>query len=106
MVHGCLDWQSSGLMMPGSVRTATDSYRSNEDLIGRFLQERCVRTSGSRVKFRDLYKQLESFCDETGEDLPSKKALSTYLPTRGFQKDSSVKRESWYIGIELAGEYQ
>jgi putative DNA primase/helicase len=100
-VQGCVDWHASGLMMPDSVKGATDSYRSNEDIIGQFIQAHCVNTTGARTKFSDLYKRLESFCDETGEDPPSKKALAAYLPTQGFQKDPKIKRESWYLDIEI-----
>ena len=41
-VQGCLKWQQEGLGMPEVVKAATESYREEMDIIGQFLEERCV----------------------------------------------------------------
>jgi len=41
MIDGCLDWQAQGLLRPDSVTSATKSYFEEQDLFGRWLEERC-----------------------------------------------------------------
>lgn len=40
-VRGCLDWQREGLGIPDEVRTATQAYRQEEDIVGQFIAECC-----------------------------------------------------------------
>jgi putative DNA primase/helicase len=42
MVRGCREWQQVGLDEPECVRVATEAYREEEDIVGRFLKECCV----------------------------------------------------------------
>jgi putative DNA primase/helicase len=46
MVRGCLEWQKRGLDMPDEVRQATEEYRENEDILGRFIKERLAFGKG------------------------------------------------------------
>ena len=99
MVQGCLEWQAEGLMIPEAVRLATNDYRSEQDVIGRFVQECCItHDANMRVKFGDLFEALEKFCEESGEDALSKRRLGDWLKQNGFhQKRDAYAR--WYVGI-------
>jgi putative DNA primase/helicase len=41
MIAGCLAWQRDGLNPPPIVRAATDKYFADQDLIARWVDERC-----------------------------------------------------------------
>jgi putative DNA primase/helicase len=96
-VRGCIEWQSSGLGMPDSVSTATADYRDGEDIIGRFLADNCEH--GGKVRFAVLYEQLKEWCDEGGDNLPSRKAVAQYLVHNGYEKQPGGVR--WYHGLTL-----
>ena len=55
MINGALDWQSEGLIMPKSVRLATDDYLAGQDTFGNWLNECCesgpaLRKSGGKLR--------------------------------------------------------
>jgi hypothetical protein len=38
MIRDCIDWHHDGLQSPCSVRAATDEYRTEKDVLGRFMR--------------------------------------------------------------------
>lgn len=48
-VRGCLEWQRIGLAPPAAVAAATEEYRQEEDVIGRFMED-CLRFSASTLR--------------------------------------------------------
>lgn len=89
LVRGCREWQQQGLNPPAVVTSATDAYRSQEDTIGRFIDEQCERGPNVAVPFKALYEKLVSWCEESGDDCPSKKLVGTWLGDNGFKKNRS-----------------
>ena len=92
LVRGCLDWHRDGLNPPGCVTAATDAYRSQEDVIGRFIAERCQRERSGAVRFSELYSVMEGWCADSGDDCPSKRKVGTWLTGQGYQPGSSNGR--------------
>jgi len=97
MVQGCLEWQRNGLQIPDSVRAATAEYRSEQDTLGRFAETCCIRSNAVRVKFSSLYSALESWCNDGGDNVPSKRFVGSWLKDNGFKEQSNNGR--WYLGI-------
>jgi putative DNA primase/helicase len=102
MVKGCLSWQQDGLGIPMSVRAATEDYRSESDCLGRFLAECCVADPTTRVKFCDLYVSLERWCNDGGDNLPSRTFVGVWLKEHGFRDKHSGTR--WYSGLSMKVE--
>lgn len=102
MVRGCLEWHRSGLKIPDSIRIATAKYRSDSDTIGRFVDDCCLKNDAVRVKFSDLYSALESWCEECGDTMPSRKYVGEWLGDQGFTDKTSNGR--WYLGLALKAE--
>ena len=102
MVQGCLEWQRSGLQIPDSVRAATAEYRSEQDTLGRFTDACCIRGDGVRVKFSDLFNNLETWCNDGGDTVPSKRIVGAWLKDNGFKEKTSNGR--WYLGIALKAD--
>lgn len=101
MVRGCLEWQKDGLQIPDAVRVATAEYRSESDTVGRFIAECCITGNPDvfKVRFSDLYARLESWCNDSGDNLPSRKFTGQYLQDQRFRDRHSGAR--WYLGIAL-----
>ncbi len=89
LVRGCMEWQRIDLRPPEIVTEATDEYRSQEDVLGRFIDEQCDRGPNVAVPFKVLYFKLVEWCEESGEDCPSKKAVGTWLADQEFRKSRS-----------------
>lgn len=87
LVRGCLEWKADGLRVPEAVSHATNEYRQQQDVEGRFVKECCCQTSG-RTKFKMLYQAFEEWGKDTGESIPSRRVFSDYLKSRGFQHNS------------------
>ena len=102
MVQGCLEWQRSGLQIPDLVLAATEEYRSESDTVGRFVDESCLTLQSVKVKFSSLYAALETWCNEGGDNLPSRKFVGQWLNVNGFKNRHSGGR--WYLGIALKAE--
>ncbi len=99
-VRGCLDWQRQGLGEPESVRAATADYRSDSDVLGRFVANACLTGSPVyKVRFSHFYDALKQWCEAGGDDLPSKKAVGQWLQREGCCELRSNGR--WYSGIAL-----
>lgn len=67
MVAGCLEWQKSGLQTPDEVTQASQSYREEQDQIGKFLKECCVLAEGAWASSKDLRAAYDAWCRENGE---------------------------------------
>jgi putative DNA primase/helicase len=105
LVRGCLQWQRDGLNPPAIVTSATEEYRMDEDTITQFVDECCIRLSGSVVKAADLYKAFSTWYQEhIGEKVPKQKKFGAML-SKQFKKDK-VGGVVKYYGLELNGEQQ
>ncbi len=84
-VRGCLDWQKDGLGLPDEVKNATADYRQEMDLLGGFLEDRCIVEEQAEVTTRELYEAYENWCGVNGEKPIGKNAMGTSLGERGFE---------------------
>jgi putative DNA primase/helicase len=98
-VQGCLDWQREGLGDPPAVKTATDKYRGEQDLVGTFLNERCIVNELYKVRAKEIFADYERWADETGEPLIKQRAFGKAITERGFTRYTN--NGTWYRGIGL-----
>ena len=99
LVRGCLEWQKEGLNPPQTVLTATEDYRTDEDLIGNFLSERCTFEKNAEVPAGKLYEAYQKWCAEMGHRPMSGTKFGLDLKER---IDSySDRRGTFYIGLKL-----
>ena len=102
-VKACLDWQQHGLPAAAAVTDATDEYRSDSDLVGRFLDDCCVVGAGVKAKAGDLYNRLDYWCEANGEHRPTAKAFGSRLAERGFAATRSGTAR-WWAGVGIRHE--
>jgi putative DNA primase/helicase len=107
LIEGCLEWQRIGLQPPASVIETTQSYFDTQDLLGQWLDERCVcrpddHTLHATVKV--LYASWKEFADARGEYAGGSKQFSDALENRGFtRRHTTVEgvNARWFFGLEL-----
>jgi putative DNA primase/helicase len=97
-----MDWRQSGMQIPEKVQFATREYRQEQDVLGRFVDERCTKAGNASVKFADLYRNLELWGEENGEDIPDKKSTGQWLDKQGFTTKRGAKGARLRLGIDLA----
>jgi P4 family phage/plasmid primase-like protien len=87
LVRGCLEWQSKGLIEPEAIRKATAEYRMAEDVIGRWIEDRCDLHEHKWMATTGLYENYAKWCEEEGEGQPWKrKNWKKALEQRGFHE--------------------
>jgi putative DNA primase/helicase len=101
-VAGCLEWQRDGLNEPDQVLTATRDYRSEMDVLGEFIGDRCVVDPAAQVTSKDLYRAYTFWCEQAGEKPLSQILIGKKLGDRGFESALvGPQRTRTWLGIGL-----
>jgi len=97
-VEGCLAWQRDGLGMADKVKKATAAYRSEQDVLGEFIEDCCIEGGDKEALASDLYAVYKDW----GGDL-SQRRFGLALRERGYEKGRhpSTRRILWR-GIGLS----
>jgi putative DNA primase/helicase len=103
LVKGCLAWQREDLNPPDIVKAATNEYRSDEDTIGHFIEERCSLNADYQVRAGELYKAWKAWAEASGVTYLSGKRFGMEIKKRRFDSYKD-KHGTYYIGISLAGD--
>lgn len=99
-VRGCQEWQRGGLQVPDAVRLATQEYRSEMDILGDFLEQRCLESSCVRIRTSQLYDAYERWCEEEHRDPVKHRTFSMRLKERGF-KSTHGRSGNYWEGLSL-----
>jgi phage/plasmid-associated DNA primase len=91
-IEGCLEWRREGLKAPEAVKKATAGYRSEMDVIGDFMADRCFRGEGLQVPKDELYKAYQVWCDDAGERCETKRKFGMLLIERGVEDGRNPER--------------
>lgn len=100
-VAGCLAWQREGLNPPACVQDATQEYFESEDALGRWLDERCVRTANAKSLTSELFTDWKQWSEASGEFIGSQRRFSDLLITRGLEKWRNSVGVRGFQGIGL-----
>lgn len=99
-VEGCMLWQQEELGQPPEVEDAVKEYRTEMDVLAKFLTDCCVVNPTAKVSSASLYETYNAWCDENGERALSQRALGMKLGERGFGKSHTTNSRYW-MGIGL-----
>jgi len=100
-VEGCLKWQREGLETPPAVEEATRAYRSEMDVVGSFIRDRCEVREGAEARSRELFNEYASWCEENRERAGSERLLAFRLQDLGYVKQRR-KDANYWVGIGLS----
>jgi putative DNA primase/helicase len=103
LVEGCLEWQDDGLGTCDAVEQATATYRTENDVIGRFVDDCCELGEDYRIERKALRDALVLYCEDGGDEAPPATTLGRWLSERGVRATKGGGRRS-YRGIRLHEE--
>jgi putative DNA primase/helicase len=89
MIDGCQDWLKNGLGRPAVVGKTTADYFDEQDLFGRWLEEKCDRGVGLKASSGALYDSWKTFATDNGDDAGSSTSFAPRMAERGFEKKKS-----------------
>jgi putative DNA primase/helicase len=105
IAQGAADYHAHGLSEPKSVRVATDAYESDQDTVGRFVEECCHLAPGNpqvRVYRDDLRNTYEKWCRENGDEEVSAKVFAETIRDRcGDDGKGKTGGRRYYKGVCL-----
>jgi putative DNA primase/helicase len=100
IIRGAVAFLKHGLGAPPEVQTQTEDYRSGENVVGRFFEERVANgQTWERVALKELYKAYVGWCDENGERYGSNRAFAGEVRNLGHE----VKRGASDGGMVAIG---
>jgi putative DNA primase/helicase len=103
LVEGCQEWLEDGLGACDAVEQATASYRTENDVIGRFVAECCELGDAARVSRKQLRAALLAYCDDTGDDPPAVATVGRWLTERGV-REARIGKLRAYRGVRVLEE--
>ena len=104
-IAGCLEWQAKGLQRPAAVSGATDSYFSDQDLFGQWLDERCERSARAFEQSTPLFKSWCDYAHEAGEQPGNAKDFKATMERRGHINAKITGGIRVYKGVSLRGSH-
>ena len=85
MLAGCLQWVKNGMSdTPKSVEVATNTYKRDQDIIGRWLDEHCELKFNHEETITTLYTSYRNWTDVNGHRPVASAVLGRKLAERGF----------------------
>ncbi len=89
LIHGCIEWQRHGLAAPAVISKEVDQYKSDMDLIGQWLDEKCRVAAGVSWRARRAYMDYADWAKDGGHAPVSEVRFAQKMEERGFAKTRS-----------------
>lgn len=101
MLEGCQEWlgNSRKLERPTAVKDATQSYRSEQDRIGAFIEDKCVVGPERKVRVEKLMEAYMAWCVINKHQQMNGNAFGRALTEKGFHLEA--KGSKYRVGIDL-----
>jgi putative DNA primase/helicase len=101
--QGARLWRQQGLGKPPEVVAANDDWRSENDQLGRFIEECCVVSESLAGKARPLYERYRQWAEGGGENAITETLFGRRLKDKGFAKEHR-RYGTVYAGIALRAD--
>ena len=99
-VQGAIEWYQHGLTFPDAVIQASQVWREDADLLGRFIDEKCITAELFEIKSSELYRAYKNYCEEGGEQSDSANRFAMQMEEKGFEKKKRTAGNYW-LGIKV-----
>jgi putative DNA primase/helicase len=101
MLDGLRDYWKMGLDPPKEVLEATQEYRDDMDIVGRWMEEHCIEAADAEEKIADLYADYQSWSrNEIGFSMSVIAFGRELADNRGLEK-KKVKGARGIRGLKL-----
>ncbi len=98
-LEGCRDWLfKADLRAPAEVLSATESYRSDMDVLESFFSELCK--AEGHIMGKDLFAAYRGWAEMNKEQVRSNKWFTNRMRERGFRKEKKTAGVLW-LGVSL-----
>nr|AWL93065.1 hypothetical protein CIT37_13275 [Bradyrhizobium ottawaense] len=106
LLDGLRDWIDRGLLVPDEIKETTEEYRSDSDVLGRFLQECTMRAEGQRLSNAELHNLFVVWSRKNGERPWTKKSLTSAMKERDYEQSRGEERY-WkdIVATKSAGDF-
>jgi putative DNA primase/helicase len=104
-LEGLRQWWVRGLDPPQSVIKATEGYRADSDQIGRWMEERCMKSTNLFLPSGKGYSDYKKWCEIGGEETVSQNKWSRRMNEMGLDASANASQRGWFhIGLRVGGE--
>lgn len=93
MIEGCLDWQKNGLIRPKAITEATKAYFDDQDMMGEWLEEKCLvdrNNDNRKATTAELFESWTRFAKANNDAIGTIRSFAQNLEKRGFTPLKSV----------------
>jgi putative DNA primase/helicase len=101
MIEGCLEWQRIGLQQPEAVKLATEEYFEAQDVIGKWMAERCIIHSTLEIKPGLLLADCRQWTATNGEEVPTPSQFRGAMGRVRGVRYVTVNGIGWVKGVGL-----
>jgi P4 family phage/plasmid primase-like protien len=102
MLEGCAEWQAKTLRdVPDIVVEQTQQYRTEMDVIGQWIAERCVARAELKSPSGELYDSYKGWALDNGFKPRTSPQFGRHLDERGFDAAKSGSKR-YRLGLGLA----
>lgn len=100
IIEGAIRFINNGynLHVPDDVRLETDKYRSREDWLSNFIDDKCIKGPSLRVRAKELYDSYKSWTESTGDYARRTNEFKSAMETAGFKNVKPQNKSTW-LGI-------
>jgi len=108
MIHGCMDWQKNGLVVPDVVKRETAEYFAEQDTFSQWLEEcteKKYETTGEPSA--RLYANWKAWAAKQGEDAGTSKRFAERLLSAGYRRVKNLPGQHGkrgFVGIALKAD--
>lgn len=86
-LFGFMQWKGSGLNPPDCVRAATNEYRADNDVLGMWVAECCVKEPKAVAEARELYRSYREWSEDRGEHPMTHTAFGLKMEQLGYTNE-------------------
>lgn len=105
-VRGCLAWQRDGLGEAAAVSAATAEYRADQDVLGHWIEDRCVLLESAFTSMESLYENYTAWCDSTGREAWTRDTVRARLLERPGLTAKRTMAARGIQGLGLVAEWR
>jgi P4 family phage/plasmid primase-like protien len=100
MLKGMADYLKFGMMYPDKVNEATTKYRESQDVVGRFLGDKCVIAEYAESKQTEMYTAFTMWAEANREHVMKESQFSDAMRKR-FGKPRHKADGNYWQGVGL-----
>lgn len=83
-VKAAAEWYRDGLVIPEVLKAATADYHRDMDLVGGFIEDRCLIAANAETMATTLYAEFAEYARDAGAIVPTQTEFGRSLTLRGI----------------------